>query len=179
MKPFIARRAIKKYPETGLPADDAAALPTAVALAVRDDVPELIATGDDELTFATVLAALLRQQREKARRHVAAGASISFERWAAVHRFVPAARQAVEGWVSFHAPHNVDHDDLVPLRRPDEKLPNVTDGPLEHRRRRDGFGLTDPRMSRGRSPTSPTTACTATSGRRTPARRGCTTSTAR
>ena len=36
----------------------------------------------------------------------------------------------------------------MPLRRPDAKLPGITEGPPEHRRRRDGFGLTDPRMSR-------------------------------
>ena len=71
-----------------------------------------------------------------------------FERWASVHRYVPAAHAAVHGWVSFHAPHFVDHDDLVPLRRPEPALPNVTEGPLEARRRRDGFKLTDGRMSR-------------------------------
>ena len=51
-----------------------------------------------------------------------------FERWAAVHRFVPAAHAGVAGWVSFHFPHFVDHEDLVPLRRPDAKLPD------DHRR---------------------------------------------
>ena len=50
--------------------------------------------------------------------------------------------------MSFQFPHAVDHEDLVPLRRPDAKLPMITEGPPEHRRRRDGFGLTDPRMSR-------------------------------
>ncbi len=70
-----------------------------------------------------------------------------FERWASVHRFDPAARAAVAGWVSFHAPHHVDHEHLVPLRRPDPNLPNVMEGPPEHRRRRDGFQLTDERMS--------------------------------
>jgi len=70
-----------------------------------------------------------------------------FERWAALHRFDPAARAAVEGWVSFRFPHHVDHEHLVPLRRPDPQLPNVIEGPPEHRRRRDGFHLTDARMS--------------------------------
>jgi NADPH-dependent glutamate synthase beta subunit-like oxidoreductase/NAD(P)H-flavin reductase len=70
-----------------------------------------------------------------------------FERWAAVHRFDDVARVEVEGWVSFHFPHHVDHEHLVPLRRPDPKLPNLLEGPPEHRRRRDGFALTDARMS--------------------------------
>ncbi|HEY5089512.1 MAG TPA: FAD-dependent oxidoreductase, partial [Polyangia bacterium] len=42
----------------------------------------------------------------------------------------------------------VDYDDLVPLRRPDPALVNITEGPASHRRRRDGFALTDGRMSR-------------------------------
>ena len=157
MKAFIARRAIKRYPETGLPADDASALRTQVRTLCATKFPELIATGDDELTFATMLAVLLAaEEKEKAGAPDAdpglAGDALAkridlFERWAAVHRFAPSGREAVKGWVAFHVPHAVDHHDLVPLRRPDEKLPNVTDGPLSHRRRRDGFGLTDNRMS--------------------------------
>jgi NADPH-dependent glutamate synthase beta subunit-like oxidoreductase/NAD(P)H-flavin reductase len=160
MKTFIARRAIKKYPETGLPADEPSALRTAVRSLCATKYPELIATGDDELTFATMLAVLLASEaREKDAKEGdgnaepgVAGDELArridlFERWAAVHRFAPSGREAVKGWVSFHIPHAVDHHDLVPLRRPDQKLPNVTDGPLSHRRRRDGFGLTDARMT--------------------------------
>ena len=157
MKTFIARRAIKKYPETAPPPEDAAALRTAVRSLCATKFPELIATGDDELTFATMLAVLLageakEKEAKEADPSMALDAELAsridlFEKWAAVHRFAPAGRAAVEGWVSFHVPHNIDHHDLVPLRRPDTTLPNVTDGPLAHRRRRDGFGLTDPRMS--------------------------------
>jgi NADPH-dependent glutamate synthase beta subunit-like oxidoreductase/NAD(P)H-flavin reductase len=154
MKTFIARRAIKKYPETALPPEGAEKLRNDLRALCTSAFAELVVAGDDELTFATVLAVLLAQ--ENAEKEKAAGAAISdelakridaFERWAAVHRFEPAGRKAVKGWVSFHVPHTVDHHDLVPLRRPDAKLPNVTDGPLEHRRRRDGFGITDTRMS--------------------------------
>jgi NADPH-dependent glutamate synthase beta subunit-like oxidoreductase/NAD(P)H-flavin reductase len=70
-----------------------------------------------------------------------------FERFAAVFRFDHAAHAAVKGWVSFHMPHALDYDQLVPLRRPDPALSNVTEGPREHYRRRDGFTLTDTRMS--------------------------------
>jgi NADPH-dependent glutamate synthase beta subunit-like oxidoreductase/NAD(P)H-flavin reductase len=158
MKAFIARRAIKKYPETGLPADEPSALRTQVRSLCATKFPELIATGDDELTFATMLAVLLASEaktkdgKPELEPGTPAGDELAkridlFERWAAVHRFEPSAREAVKGWVSFHVPHAVDHHDLVPLRRPDEKLPNLTEGPLSHRRRRDGFGLTDARMS--------------------------------
>jgi NADPH-dependent glutamate synthase beta subunit-like oxidoreductase/NAD(P)H-flavin reductase len=157
MKTFIARRAIKKYPENGLPADEPSALRTQMRTLCATKFPELIATGDDELTFSTMLAVLLASEAKEKEGAPDAEEGLSgdalakridlFERWAAVHRFAPSGREAVKGWVSFHVPHAVDHHDLVPLRRPDEKLPNVTDGPLSHRRRRDGFGLTDNRMS--------------------------------
>jgi NADPH-dependent glutamate synthase beta subunit-like oxidoreductase/NAD(P)H-flavin reductase len=153
MKAFIARRAIKKYPETALPPEDATTLRTRVRSICATAFPELHATGDDELTFATVLAVLLASEGKPGNEAgTPAGDELAkridtFERWAAVHRFEPSGRAAVKGWVSFHVPHAVDHHDLVPLRRPDANLPNITDGPLEHRRRRDGFGLTDSRMS--------------------------------
>ncbi len=143
MKHFIARRACKRYPEDKVPAADPAELRAAVA-ELCATFPDLAAAGDEELTVARVIEALLA--REKAG---AAQPEIDLlERWAAVHRFVPAAQAAVAGWVSFRHAHAVDFEDLVPLRRPDPKLPNLTEGPDEHRRRRDGFGLTDGRMSR-------------------------------
>jgi NADPH-dependent glutamate synthase beta subunit-like oxidoreductase/NAD(P)H-flavin reductase len=145
MKTFIARRAAKKYPADKLPVDDPAVLRAAVA-ALCAEHPALVTAGDEELTVATVLDALLA--REKTDPAAVAAPLDLLERWAAVHRAVPAARAAVHGWVSFHQPHALDHDDLVPLRRPDPKLPNLTEGPASHLRRRDGFRLTDGRASR-------------------------------
>ena len=144
MKHFVVRRASKKYPEDKLPPETPKALRSAIHELCAASFRELVVEGDEELTVATVLDALIT--REKA--GVVVPEIDLFERFAAVHRFVPAAHASLHGWTSFHAPHFVDHDDLVPLRRPDPKLSNVTDGPLEHRRRRDGFGLTDARMSR-------------------------------
>ena len=144
MKHFVVRRASKKYPEDKLPPEDPKALRAAVRELCAASFADLVVEGDEELTIATVLDALVAREK--------GGAAVPeldlLERWAAVHRFVPAAHAALHGWVSFHTPHFVDHDDLVPLRRPDPKLPNVTEGPVEHRRRRDGFALTDGRMSR-------------------------------
>ncbi|HVZ71554.1 MAG TPA: FAD-dependent oxidoreductase [Polyangia bacterium] len=152
MKTFIARRAIKKYPQDALPAVDAGELRGELRGLCAAAFPELVVAGDDELTFATVLAVLIASEEKEKAAKAEPDATLAhrldlFERWAAVHRFTPAGREAVKGWVSFHVPHNVDHHDLVPLRRPDARLPNVTEGPLEHRRRRDGFGITDTRMS--------------------------------
>jgi hypothetical protein len=125
MKTFIARRAIKKYPETALPPEDAATLRTRVRSISATAFPELHATGDDELTFATVLAVLMAAEGKPGNEPgTPAGDELAkridaFERWAAVHRFEPSGRAAVKGWVSFHVPHNIDLHDLVPLRRPD------------------------------------------------------------
>jgi NADPH-dependent glutamate synthase beta subunit-like oxidoreductase/NAD(P)H-flavin reductase len=143
MKHFVVRRASKKYPQDALPPAEPAALRAEVRRFCASAFPALVAAGDEELTIALVLDALLAREKagEKAEE------IDLFERWAAVHRYLPEAHAAMAGWVSFHFPHFVDHDDLVPLRRPDPRLPNLTDGPTEHRRRRDGFALTDRRMS--------------------------------
>jgi NADPH-dependent glutamate synthase beta subunit-like oxidoreductase/NAD(P)H-flavin reductase len=50
------------------------------------------------------------------------------------------------GWLAFRQPQTVTYDNLVPLRR-SATDPNACVGPEEHRRHRDGFGLTDRRMS--------------------------------
>ena len=143
MKHFIVRRACKRYPEDKLPTDDPAELRTAVA-ELCATFPDLVIDGDEELTLAAVIDALLATEKAGA-----AQPEIDLlERWAAVHRFVPDAAKVVASWVSFRHAHAIDFEDLVPLRRPEPKLTNVTEGPAEHRRRRDGFGLTDGRMSR-------------------------------
>jgi NADPH-dependent glutamate synthase beta subunit-like oxidoreductase/NAD(P)H-flavin reductase len=52
------------------------------------------------------------------------------------------------GWAIFRTPRTVDHQHLVHLRRPSERLPEIAEGPLETRRARDGFSLTDLRHPR-------------------------------
>ncbi|HVY47648.1 MAG TPA: FAD-dependent oxidoreductase, partial [Minicystis sp.] len=61
-----------------------------------------------------------------------------------------AARRAdhhdgARAWPSLKAPANIDHHNLVQLRRADEKLPELFVGPEHERRARDGFALTDRR----------------------------------
>jgi NADPH-dependent glutamate synthase beta subunit-like oxidoreductase/NAD(P)H-flavin reductase len=143
LKTFIGRRAMKKYPADKLPGDD----PAQLRVSVRElclAYPELDVDGDEEMSVAHVLDALLAREK--------AGAVVPelelLERWAAVHRFNPAAQPSVASWVAFRHPHTVDFEDLVPLRRPDPELENLTEGHEHHRRRRDGFGLTDARMTR-------------------------------
>jgi NADPH-dependent glutamate synthase beta subunit-like oxidoreductase/NAD(P)H-flavin reductase len=64
-----------------------------------------------------------------------------------LERWLMMRRKDLAGWMSFKLPHAVDHDDLVQLRRPQAKTTELIEGPPEHRRHRDGFDLTDRRMT--------------------------------
>jgi NADPH-dependent glutamate synthase beta subunit-like oxidoreductase/NAD(P)H-flavin reductase len=146
LKEFIGRRASKKYGPGAVPAPEAPALRGAVK-AAADARGEAV---DEELAVARACAALLDE--EKALAGVAPSAALRdglelFERWGAVHYHEPTARAALADWVSLRFPHKVDHQHLVPLRRPRPELPNLTVGPAGHARHRDGFALTDARMS--------------------------------
>ena len=57
-------------------------------------------------------------------------------------------QKRVQGWVSFVRPATLDYEHLVQIERPQADIPEQIVGPTEHRRMRDGFKLTDPRMSR-------------------------------
>jgi len=57
-------------------------------------------------------------------------------------------RRMVHGWVCFVRPATLDYEHLVQIERPNAELPESIVGPAEHRRLRDGFKLTDPRMNR-------------------------------
>ncbi len=155
-KEFVGRRAAKKLTVPQAIETDGADL-FAKVRAVVATFPALAVANDEEMNAARVVGALLdAEDRMKALAPGAAppagwvdpGPSLHvFELWAAVHLHSPAARAQVTDWVSFTTPHKLDHDNLVPLRRPRTDLPNFTEGPISHRRRRDGFRLTDRRMN--------------------------------
>ncbi|MEK7839950.1 MAG: pyridine nucleotide-disulfide oxidoreductase, partial [Pseudomonadota bacterium] len=56
-------------------------------------------------------------------------------------------RAATRGWVSFLLPSPRDHANLVPIVPIADDRHARVEGPVDHRRRRDGFTLTDARMS--------------------------------
>lgn len=68
-------------------------------------------------------------------------------RWCRLALDSPEGQAAVGGWVSFRLPRKVDHARLVPLTREDHQRLTRLQGHPEDFRRRDGFGLTDQRMS--------------------------------
>jgi NADPH-dependent glutamate synthase beta subunit-like oxidoreductase/NAD(P)H-flavin reductase len=53
----------------------------------------------------------------------------------------------LRGWMAFRLPKNVNPEQLVQIRRPSAALPELLAGPEHHLRHRDGFKLTDKRMS--------------------------------
>ncbi len=75
-------------------------------------------------------------------------ALVALGEWCVQVNADPVRRQQVKGWVSFVRPEKIDFENLVQIERPREDLPELMAGPEHHRRLRDGFRLTDPRMSR-------------------------------
>ena len=68
--------------------------------------------------------------------------------WCHARMVHPAWRPAVVGWASFHLPESLDYQNLVETERPFPERPEERVGPPARRRRREGFTLTDPRMTR-------------------------------
>ncbi|WDT80933.1 MAG: hypothetical protein MPW14_03905 [Candidatus Manganitrophus sp.] len=69
------------------------------------------------------------------------------EQWVALHAHRADAKGRVKEWVSFRFPEKIDFMHLVETRPIKEDLPEAVQGPEKHRRRRDGFVLTDPRFN--------------------------------
>ena len=93
-------------------------------------------------------AARSRDRRRQVRRRGREGRRRVGHRGAAeVVRRPPARRARTARGSSSRSPENVDYFNLVEVehRRPD--LPTAMEGPASHLRRRDGFTLTDPRMT--------------------------------
>jgi NADPH-dependent glutamate synthase beta subunit-like oxidoreductase/NAD(P)H-flavin reductase len=59
----------------------------------------------------------------------------------------PAGQMSVRSWVSFHFPKKLDYKNLVPLQPVPNDPVGRFEGPPDTYHRRDGFKLTDPRMS--------------------------------
>lgn len=72
-------------------------------------------------------------------------AEVFLSRWHRDHEAVHGHGGHLHAWVSLRLPRKLDFGDLVPLRRPNPALPEMTEGPAALRRVRDGFALTDRR----------------------------------
>jgi NADPH-dependent glutamate synthase beta subunit-like oxidoreductase/NAD(P)H-flavin reductase len=96
---------------------------------------------DRELAVARFAERLLQDEQANAQ------AIDQLTQWCVLVLKEPAGRQAVAGWASFKLPEKIDHDKLVPLQRADTAGLERFQARPEHFRSRDGFQLTDPRMS--------------------------------
>jgi len=69
------------------------------------------------------------------------------ENWAVQVFINEKTRKKVSSWLSYQRAKKLDFDNLVSCERPDEHFPEKVKGPESHLRLRDGFKLTDERMS--------------------------------
>ncbi len=160
---FVQRRVFRKGAKdrphaTGFAALDAQAQPLLAAAARRH--PRVSSAGDDvELRVALLIETLLdaagwTDLSEALQRGLADAAlpaqelSVAalldlFDRW----MYALSLQPGRPDWMLLRLPHALDFQQLVPLRRPDAARPEVLRGHEEHQRRRDGFRLTDPRMT--------------------------------
>ncbi|HTR03857.1 MAG TPA: FAD-dependent oxidoreductase [Thermoanaerobaculia bacterium] len=127
---FLAALRQKKKPEVSPEARERARALAARAAAAGAGLPE--AGGGDDDALLGFLEKLLER----------------YAVWCHARLKVPALRAGIHGWVSFKLPETLDYRHLVRTERPNPDLPEERVGPPEHRRRREGFGLTDPRMTR-------------------------------
>lgn len=163
---FLKTRVFKNFDQPPIPDDEFAKLNQEVERLVNAIPP----CPDPEVRFASAVLALLdcekplgsaltAEQQNRATRICAArsetsladkikGALQVLAAWCVQVNAEPARRERVRGWVSFVRPHKLDFDQLVQLERPRNQIPELLTGPEEHRRLRDGFRLTDPRMNR-------------------------------
>jgi len=72
----------------------------------------------------------------------------SYATWCKARLHDADLRREISRWVSFRLPGPFDFHRLVETDRPNPALPEERVGPAHRRRRREGFRLTDPRMSR-------------------------------
>ena len=76
------------------------------------------------------------------------GLLATYALWSNVRMRRPDLQSEIRGWSSFHLPENMDYAALVETERPNPAIPEERIGPPSRRRRRDGFELTDRRMTR-------------------------------
>ncbi|MGH9869989.1 MAG: FAD-dependent oxidoreductase, partial [Candidatus Polarisedimenticolia bacterium] len=146
---FVQRRVAKKFGTAANP------FPPLSGVSSPEDLAGLAAASDPEKALADHVVALMDRETALAAGGESAELAATRERLEASVRYVAALLGDAERgpssryhhWSSLRLPRPVVHDRLVQVIRPRSDLPNVTMGPMEHRRRRDGFKLTDPRMN--------------------------------
>ncbi len=140
---FVRRRVLPLLKSSASPAasaDDERAVQGLLAGQFPNDGEMALADAGCLLLDREAAAAQSNDPDEKA----AVAESIeALKRWCAAHFHDPACRS----WVAFRLPGTVDFFKLVRVEHHDTALPAALTGPASQLRRRDGFTLTDPRMT--------------------------------
>ena len=138
---FVKRRALKRKPEE-------------CARQAGDQVLHALGvigeSCDDERKVALAVLDLLNKEAELKKRAADDPELLSLRNdLAALEQWVVARKGELgKKWLSYKfAPATPDPLRLVELRRPSQVMKDLIVGPLEHRRERDGFRLTDRRMT--------------------------------
>jgi NADPH-dependent glutamate synthase beta subunit-like oxidoreductase/NAD(P)H-flavin reductase len=148
---YLQRRALKKYSSIGKCIEVGSAEELqANYTSLKTHFNDMFISDDPEL--ATARMALKIAEYEKAGSNELSkygdNAVPKFDAYCSLshldHNFNPSVRS----WASYQLPKNLNFDHLVGVIRPDELLQEKMIGPAEHLRRRDGFALTDTRMSK-------------------------------
>lgn len=149
---FLERRALKKHKslESCLTVASTGELNT-FAEVFEKHFASLFANADREL--ATAQAAMQIAELEKTGKTDALAplgerAVAKFEALCSARHYDRELHRHVEGWASYHLPLDMNYGELVEIIRPDELLKEKFIGPEETYRRRDGFALTDERMTK-------------------------------
>ncbi len=153
-KRFLDRLVLKVPPA---PQELAAMNIADVEFRYRERVAEILTRGewanDPERELAEVVLRLLDRQADARATADALELGRCEERlrdvlaWTRVLAFHPALKQRRHQFASFVHPEKLDFDNLVARDFTDPALPTLFEGPAQERRHRDGFGLTDLRMS--------------------------------
>lgn len=166
-KDFLNTRVFKRFQEPALSGEEFAKLDHSVQQFLQHFSPVL---NDEEGKFAELVCFLLdceaklkkstleiseRQKLTSICSHISlkdpeervAHALKTLEDWF-VQTYVDENRRTrFKHWLSFVRAGKLDFDNLVTYEKPDTKLPEKVQGPSNHLRHRDGFKLTDNRMS--------------------------------
>jgi len=141
-KRFIFPKVLRRPPTP----EQVAAMDVAALRAAYDDVIQRVHPRapalDPERALGEAGLLLMARKDDGSKRDLAA-----LEAWAMALKYHPSLAPETREWSTFRHPEALHFDQLVPTIRPYGALKEQLEGPVEHRRARDGFALTDERMT--------------------------------
>ncbi len=148
---FLQRRALKKY--SSIEKCLEVASPNALKsnyTSLKTHFNDMFISDDPELATARMAMKIAEYEKEGSSEIASYGENViaKFEAYSALSHFDHSFNPTVRSWTSYQLPKNLNYEHLVEVIRPEELLQEKIVGPAEHLRRRDGFALTDERMTK-------------------------------